>query len=255
MVDASTSFDEASATIQTALVLSDPGTSIDALQEIAEEKLVQATRAEILDHVGVEVIQKTDSTPLWVDFGSTKHMGGESLVVCTSGFVVSTSEGTEGIATAGHCSDALEDDNVDLDFQEAHEGRYGDFQWHTGEHPTPNRFYAGGSDFTEIRARDVDGVGIPRVGMQLCKNGITTHMSCDDVQKTSVCAGRDCKLVQMEHQWAYYGDSGGPVYSLYTAYGFVKGKREDPPHSGVYYDVFSRADQLDNALGLYIPTN
>jgi len=49
------------------------------------------------------------------------------------------------------------------------------------------------------------------------------------------------------------GDSGGPVYWGNTAFGLHYGKVFDPwPFSR---EAFSRADRIDNALGVFIATD
>jgi hypothetical protein len=71
--------------------------------------------------------------------------------------------------------------------------------------------------------------------------------------KVNVCHFEICNLVQMEAHLSAGGDSGGPVYWSNTAYGIHYGFRWDPiwPFDR---ELFSRADRIDNALGVSVST-
>lgn len=64
---------------------------------------------------------------------------------------------------------------------------------------------------------------------------------------------RACNLVQMDAETVVVGDSGGPFFYGNTAYGLAWGYVYDPiwPFGR---DLFSRADRIDDALGVYINT-
>jgi len=72
--------------------------------------------------------------------------------------------------------------------------------------------------------------------------------------KLNVCGWNSCNLVQMDAGRAVPGDSGGPYYWGGTAYGLHTGFHYDPipPFSR---DLFSRADRIDDALGVSVATN
>lgn len=74
------------------------------------------------------------------------------------------------------------------------------------------------------------------------------------MRKKSVCSSGICKLAQLGSRLAAPGDSGGPVYSDRTAFGIHHGWMYDPvwPFDR---DLFSKAKQIDDALGVYIATN
>ena len=73
------------------------------------------------------------------------------------------------------------------------------------------------------------------------------------MRKLNHCNGSNCNLVQMRSHLSASGDSGGPVYWGNTAYGLHQGKAYDPwPFSR---GVFSRADRIDDALGISIATD
>lgn len=131
---------------------------------------------------------------------------------------------------------------------------HGDFQWHTGPRLESDDFYAGTASTTETNLRDVSAVGSPTVGQTLCKNGATNHASCQQVRALNHCNGSACNLVMMGARLAAGGDSGGPIYWGNTAYGLHQGWKYDPAWPADR-DLFSRADRIDNALGVWIATN
>lgn len=254
--DAYTSFDFETGEIETVVVL-ESGVADSILDDLlagAIADLIDADAAGILDSITVSVVRSSLPRLGGTD-SNTEHLGGESLGgQCTSGFVVKTPAGVRGISTAGHCPDPLTDDGAALTFQAEHQGTHGDFQWHTGPQPRPDDFYAGNASTTEVNRRDVAAVGAPVVGQSLCTNGITNYRTCQEVRKLNVCYGGRCSLVQMGARLRASGDSGGPVYWNYAAYGLHQSFMWDPfwPYDR---DLFSRADRLPNALGVSVATN
>lgn len=115
-------------------------------------------------------------------------------------------------------------------------------------------FYAGNDAALEVNRRDVAGVGAPVVGQPLCRNGKTTFKDCLEVIQLNVCHFWFCNLVQMDHRSVQDGDSGGPWFWNFTAYGLTYGWRYDPifPFDR---DLFSRADRIDDALGVNVANN
>lgn len=253
--DALTTYDFGSGQIMITVVLDDavPGSMVDDLRLIAARSLADATDVGILDYIGVSVARSI--TPVvGGDESSSEHLGGEALSTCTSGFGTKTSSGVRGIATAGHCGNSQSDDGFALTFKDDYEGTHGDFQWHTAPKPERDDFYSGNSSSTEVNRRDVSSVGSPVVGQSLCRNGKTSHKDCQEVRKLNVCSGSVCNLVEMGAHLSAGGDSGGPVFWGNTAYGIHKGYVYDPfwPFDR---EVFSRADRIDNALGIFIATS
>ena len=227
---------------------SDP--SVEDLRKAAESGVSEATGTGMLDKITVNVsivqysLGSTDS--------DTHHLGGEDLESCTSGFGTVDSSGTKGISTAGHCADHLSDDDLSLTWRNEHIGDHGDFQWHTGAGVEGHNFYAGNDDETEFFSRPVESVGTPVKDQWLCKNGLTTHKDCQQVRKTSVCKGGVCSLALMKGVETSGGDSGGPVYWGRAAYGLHHGRVFD----GFFRrDAWSRADHIDEAMGVNIATD
>lgn len=258
VIDASTTHDYATNVITTRVVLIDgaPESAIDNLRVVAIEGLAHALPESVGAALSAEVV-KFAGPRIHLDESSSHHMGGEDITGCTSGFgtrASSHTSGTRGISTAGHCANAQTDDGWSLTHQGGHEGTHGDFQWHTGPQIENDQFYAGNSTSTEVNERDVASIGSPMAAQTLCRNGITSKRDCQEVRKLNVCAGGECNLVQMGSHLSAGGDSGGPIYWANTAYGLHKGMMYDPfwPYGR---EVFSRADRIDNALGIYIATN
>lgn len=254
--DAATSFDAATRTITTSVVLADglQESVVTDLNTTAQEALVAASAKSL----GIAaVVDVSDRAVLGGVDSSSYHYGGEVLSGCTSGFgtrASSSTSGTRGIATAGHCGNSQSDDGSALTYQGGHVGTHGDFQWHTGPRTESDDFYAGTASTTETTLRDVSAVGSPTVGQTLCKNGATNHASCQQVRALNHCNGSACNLVMMGARLAAGGDSGGPIYWGNTAYGLHQGWKYDPAWPADR-DLFSRADRIDNALGVWIATN
>ena len=252
--DAITSFDSATGKITTVVVLQTGASEsvIDDLREAAAAKLTDATREDIVNNITTSVNRSGQEVLGGEDVG-TMHWGGEALSTCTSGFGTKDSSGVRGISTAGHCSDSQADDGESLSFEEEHQGTHGDFQWHTGGQSHDNAFYSGDEHSSEVGSRNATAIGAPTVGMTLCRNGKISNRDCQEVRKLDVCNGDRCSLVQMGERQAAGGDSGGPVYFIFTAYGLHQGWVYDPwPFKR---DVFSRADLLDDALGTNVATD
>ncbi|MFP3974869.1 MAG: S1 family peptidase [Dehalococcoidia bacterium] len=253
--DASTSFDFATGQITTSIVLEGTASDsvLDDLEAIAAKNLTDATRPDILNSITVSVVRSNHNVTGGVE-SNAEHLGGETLSTCTSGFVTKNSSGVRGISTAGHCNDSQTDDGSSLTYKEEYVGTHGDFQWHTGPQNEPDDFYSGNDSSTEVNRRDVSSVGTPVVGQSLCRNGRTSYKGCQEVRKLNVCNGDACNLVEMGEHLSADGDSGGPVFWGNTAYGLHQGWIYDPiwPFDR---QVFSRADRIDDALGISIATN
>ena len=253
--DASTSYDFETGQITTTVVLESTVSDsvLDDLRATASRNLTDTAGTGILDSITISVV-RSNRPVIGGNSAHNEHLGGEALSSCTSGFGTKTSTGVRGISTAGHCSDSQSDDGSSLMFKDDYEGTHGDFQWHTGPKTHSDDFYSGNSSSLEVNRRDVSSVGSPVVGQSLCENGKTTYKNCKDVRKVNVCWGGECNLVQLGTRSVQGGDSGGPVFWGNTAYGLLRGWHYDPfwPFSR---DLFSRADRIDNALGIFIATS
>lgn len=253
--NALTTHDLATGQIAITVVLEDaaPQSVIDGLRPVALRSIADSAGADILNHIMVSVTRSASKVVGGTESNS-EHLGGEALSTCTSGFGTETSSGVRGIATAGHCGNSQSDDGFALTFKDDYEGTHGDFQWHTGPKPERDDSYSGNSSSTEVNLRDVSSVGSPVVGQSLCRNGKTSHKDCQEVRKLNVCSGSVCNLVEMGAHLSAGGDSGAPVFWGNTAYGIHRGWIYDPfwPFDR---EVFSRADRIDNAFGIFIATS
>lgn len=230
-----------------------PDAVVEDLRTVAVNSLTSVAGEGILEHVSVSVTQATEPV-LGGDDSKNRHMGGEDITGCTSGFGTMTPGGVRGLSTAGHCANSQSDDGASLTYKGGHEGTHGDFQWHTGPKTENDQFYSGSTSKLEVNERDVSSVGAPVLGQPLCRNGVISKKDCQEVRRLHVCDGGECNLVQMGARLSAPGDSGGPYFWGNTAYGLHEGWMYDPswPYDR---DTFSRGDRLDNALNTYIATS
>ncbi|MCA1783764.1 MAG: hypothetical protein ABR551_14110 [Gemmatimonadales bacterium] len=253
--DASTSYVSEKRQVRVSVELGKAGTEEDIadLQDVASQGVDAAIGQPGIESITTRVTESSSPT-LGRKHTSSSHYGGETLSDCTSGFGTLSPGGVRGIATAGHCSDAQSDDGYGLTFRSKHEGTHGDFQWHTGPMNHSNGFYAGSDTTNEANLRYVSSVGLPTTGLSLCRNGAVSNKDCQEVRRLHVCNGSYCNLVQMGQKLSTFGDSGGPYYWDQAAYGLHHGDMYDPsfPYDR---DLFSRADEIGSALGVYIATN
>ena len=158
---------------------------------------------------------------------------------CTSGFtVIHSSSGRKGITTAGHCANSLKNDGKrNLVFQDqayrvVTPPEPYDVQWHTSSVST-DRFLA----YIRIGSgsRAIYGQS-PRayqyVGEYICKYGITTGSACGTIVGVNF-NGTYIRVHSDVADLSEPGDSGGPWYKDYTAYGLMTGDIE--PGNDAYY--------------------
>lgn len=123
------------------------------------------------------------------------HGGGDALISgdthwCTFGWCVEDSNGVRGVLTAGHCDYLVEYENPDTAAQwpttlkAAHEGSWGDFEWHTTTGSEwPN--WIADENWTKRR---MDGIKTFWLrGDATCVFGLTTlDRKCTTVHRTGV---------------------------------------------------------------------
>jgi len=256
VLEAVTSYDRPARQIVTTVSLlpeADPGL-VSTLRAVSAARLADDGGQDIADVLTTRVVLQ--DTGLTGHDSSAYHYGGEALSTCTSGFVVRrNSDNFRGIAFAEHCgAGSITDDGDALTYINDHYGTHGDMQWRYGPDYEADDFYSGNSTTTEVNRRDVSSYGIATEGQTLCLNGKTTHNHCQQVRQVSVCSSGACNLVQMGNRSAAGGDSGGPWFSGNTAYGIHHGSHCDPfcPYDR---DLFTRADRLDDGLGVTVATS
>jgi streptogrisin C len=185
---------------------------------------------------------------------------------CTSGWSV-TDGVTTGVTTAGHCDGINEIVEPGVGVHPLipwtqHRGPWGDVEWKTSLHMEPPAahmehpaaFYA--SD-TEVRAvAAVEPRANITVGEAICVYGRSSNSpDCSHtVYRTSIsCTNNgvfnDRLMAMHAKNTTVPGDSGGPWYFNFTAYGSHKG---GCTIDGVMRNVFSVADLYDEALGVTV---
>ncbi len=173
---------------------------------------------------------------------------------CTSGWTVrrTTSGGyTFGVTTAGHCSgnNGIYHPGYgshSFVFQSEHRGAYGDVEWHTTNVTDLAQFYASSSTVRPALYLE------PRSGISryepVCQYGRSSNSrDCLEVYDVSI----ECtlngfynnRLVQMDRITTLKGDSGGPWFYDYKAYGSQKGWCNSR-------DAWTVADLYDEALNV-----
>lgn len=222
-----------------------------------------ALRAEKLEIVEYPAGQPlTDLDHSWG--GAGLRAGGRFN--CTSGFTVRrASDGREGTLTAGHCEglNEMEENTsgggVELVFSAPwageHIGTYGDVEWHTTSHDDFPEFW---STYTE--RRPVQGrIANSQISQDayVCHFGRSSGYSCGNVSDvnssgTFYWAGCGCNvtaynMVDVAGTASIGGDSGGPWFFAYTAWGIHHGTRNSNGHS-----VFSKIQNAESAFGVSV---
>lgn len=166
--------------------------------------------------------------------------GGADLSSCTSGFVVQhPSTGTTGYITAGHCPDSqtyfeFGGTSYSTTFIDEIRDADQDVQWHTTSHIEYPHFYAS-STSTYRGLTSSTSRSSMSVGGYACHRGKTTGYSCGYIDSTTfqptytnACNGVTCASVWIRVSGGslecFPGDSGGPWFIAYSAYGIYKGQ-------------------------------
>lgn len=181
---------------------------------------------------------RIESVDAPVSDGHTR--GGAHLSTCTSGFVVKhPSTGTRGYVTAGHCGNnqtyfEYGGTSYSTTFIGEIRDADQDVQWHTTPHIEQPYFYA--SSTTSYRPlQGQKNRSSQTVGGYVCHRGKTTGYSCGNIQSktfkptyTNACPGVTCASVWIRVAGSslkcFPGDSGGPWFLVYDAYGIYKGQ-------------------------------
>ena len=171
--------------------------------------------------------------------GDHHTRGGANLSTCTSGFVVRhPSNGVTGYITAGHCGNnqtyfEFGGTSYSTSFVDEIRDSDQDVQWHTTPHIEEPRFYASiTSSHRPLQGRKTRSQQV--VGGYACHRGKTTGYSCGYIQTKNfaptypnACPGTTCSSVWVRVEGSSLkcagGDSGGPWFIVYDAYGLNKG--------------------------------
>lgn len=237
----------------------------DAHQGLARERL-NAITSSIPALIRQRVDVRLTTVPAIETKLDNRILGGAKLVYgndpvnlyCTAGFSVYYPTGLKGILTASHCGNSpVYENTIPLTFVREVTGDamlWGDVQWHRAtdyySHTVTPEFISNWAD-----VRDVTAVGTPIQGLLICRFGQTTGQKCDrHLGAGNVCAHGFCRLAAMERRQADGGDSGGPWHYGTAAYGIHHGAARIPAGSGPLRDLYSRAEHVPTALGVYLMT-
>jgi len=202
---------------------------------------------------GVVVELETDAVSLQdVSRGSTQ------IGLCTTAFSVYNPAGaTYGISSARHCGLPTPAQHVDhlgnvvpTAFEDQGPTRWGDMEWHSTPFDNDENEiwidYAG-----DIRIAILDVMTrIPR-RTWICINARTNANTCDRVRDPRIRTSSYRRLVLMERRRRAGGDSGGPWYREDDASGIHSGAARK---RGRWGDTFSRAEYLDDSMGVIVRT-
>lgn len=189
----------------------------------------------------------------------------EGTQQCTTGFtVLHSATNVEGVATAGHCYDYQRiGHHSDVDLGKRVDEKVGDnqdVQWYK----TPNM-----DDKKQIRyadwggTRPVDsrtGRDDMYVGQNVCKYGQASGDGCGQIKGRSfdpddIMDGPDKysdTFIRMENVDTMKGDSGGPWYSGYSAFGIHTGSSFANWDMGIPAYPYFMAQNYTAALGLVV---
>ncbi|MEV0621908.1 S1 family peptidase [Nonomuraea sp. NPDC050404] len=166
--------------------------------------------------------------------------GGLPMTSCTSGFSVRNASGVKGILTAGHCGNSQSyhyfgsSTWLATTFRSQARNATSDVQWHTRpSNLSYPRFHASSTSATRTLTGRVVRSG--QNGDYVCHRGKTTGYSCGTVSTISyrptwsnACNGVTCSATWIRVSGSglkcYPGDSGGPWFNAYKAYGIYKGQ-------------------------------
>ncbi len=170
---------------------------------------------------------------------------------CTSGFSVVNSSGVKGILTAAHCYDSMTFNGTDLPFQGSAFGGPCDVQWHTAPgFNVRNLAYDGTNNRLILSSKHRD---YQTLNEYVCKYGWASGYSCGNIIDKSFDPGgaMNNTLIRVHNDDGVHlsegGDSGGPWFSVNTAYGLHVG--------GIGDDAYYMAINYIDYLGLSVLTN
>jgi streptogrisin C len=177
---------------------------------------------------------------------------------CTAGFGVRhVATGEWGVATARHCADrnptyvyrnhSGDGGSTTIHREVRGNTSYGDVAWYDdGGYTATRTFY-----YDSNKKRYVTSVWSPRIGVDACKFGRTTGVTCDTTFKTNQTRGDYKRLVATWRRKADGGDSGGPWYWGPTAYGIHDGFKT---MYLIRRDLFTPAANLPSAMNVAVRT-
>lgn len=196
-------------------------------------KMTASQMPEFVDLITVPALSQPQALPQWYGGLAIRGQNGD----CTTGFAVRrNSDGARGVLTAGHCHNTqvatFTGQGQFLTFLgEKYGGPY-EFQWHrlAGYTPVNNiQWSASGATryITGAKARNYQVIGA-----YVCKYGLTTKYGCGNIADKNYLldyldpwkpqipfTATFIRVSSNTNPFTKPGDSGGPWYNGYTAYG------------------------------------
>lgn len=175
--------------------------------------------------------------------------GGAYLDTCTTGFTVRSNTGV-AVTTAHHCSGGTRvyenhfSGTSILSRITSHAGIYGDLAVYSNPSMSAIPFFYSNYNM----GRYTEGMGSPRVGINVCKFGKKSGTSCDKVYRLNTARGSYSGMAATENRRADRGDSGGPWYYGNAAFGVHSGRATI---GSSLRDQFSLVSNIPSALRGY----
>lgn len=218
---------------------------------------VQLDLAEERGYAPVEVVLGSLATPTGSVWGGLKGS------TCTHGFTVKNSSGDYGLLTAGHCSNSQkvyrsDGTSIWTTYQSGSTEGSNDQQWATTSDTEFGRF---NTDFNYSSFRTVSGTkgrGSQAIGDSACKFGKNIGYKCGTITDRNYAPSwiynvnnSFMRLDTGANVGCDGGDSGGPVFNGYTAYGIVSGAVGP---SGDWDCIYMAINYTSNlGLSVYVP--
>ena len=190
------------------------------------------------------------------------YRGGFDMTSCTSGFNIVVN-GTRGMTTSAHCPDTQSYRTFGsttwnaTTYRSQALTRTADIQWHTTSLTPGWAFHGSSTSSTQLVTSRT--LRTSQSGDYICHRGKSTDYSCGTVTTVSytptysgACGSTPCNpmfvLAQGPSLECYPGDSGGPVFSGGSAYGWYKGQSSTGTTAAACSWMFWMAPDYLNAI-------
>jgi hypothetical protein len=217
----------------------------------------------LVDQVGVET-DASVAASRWMPEPAAYAYGGLSLggQACTTGFTVrKAGTTTDGVTTAGHCSNNLTLHGQAITYQAGSTVGSNDSQWHTTPFVEKPWFQStSGGSYRIVYGRKFWSQQ-PQ-GATVCKYGRVTLYTCGEIVSKSIAppyiTNPTATFIQVSRSGkitADAGDSGGPVFLVSDAWGVVSGflyRGGNPVTQDLIYEA---EDKVEIALNVTVRTD
>ncbi|MDX1659560.1 MAG: S1 family peptidase [Nitriliruptorales bacterium] len=182
---------------------------------------------------------------------------------CTSGFSVTrSSDGVEGVSTAGHCEglNKIEENDTSgaavtvysAPWAGEHIGSRGDIEWHTTSHVEVPEFWSNTNFRRVVKSREPNSGG-HAVGTYVCHYGRSSGYSCGYIYDSYMSVTfkwngqwvTASNMVEVDRGKSVGGDSGGPWFYSDRAFGIHHGHLTSNSHP-----VYSKIQNVEIQFGV-----